>query len=207
MNIPVVYEDDWLLIANKPSGLLTIPTPKKETRTLTSILNEDSVQRGFLYRLHPCHRLDKDTSGLIIYAKGKSAQQKMMALFKESKIKKTYLAFVSGHLEKTHGVIASPIEGQEAASEYRVIVRKQGFVVVEVRPLTGRTNQIRIHFLALGHPVLGETKFAFRRDFAIKAKRLCLHAKALEFMHPFTDQRLHVEAELPPELKEFLRSH
>ena len=207
MNIPVVYEDDWLLIANKPSGLLTIPTPKKETRTLTSILNEDSVQRGFLYRLHPCHRLDKDTSGLIIYAKGKSAQQKMMALFKESKIKKTYLAFVSGHLEKTQGVIASPIEGQEAASEYRVIEKRQGFVVVEVRPLTGRTNQIRIHFLALGHPVLGETKFAFRRDFAIKAKRLCLHAKALEFMHPFTPQLVHVEAELPPELKEFLRSH
>lgn len=207
MNIPVVYEDDWLLIANKPSGLLTIPTPKKETRTLTSILNEDSVQRGFLYRLHPCHRLDKDTSGLIIYAKGKSAQQKMMALFKESKIKKTYLAFVSGRLEKTQGVIASPIEGQEAASEYRVIEKRQGFVVVEVRPLTGRTNQIRIHFLALGHPVLGETKFAFRRDFAIKAKRLCLHAKALEFMHPFTPQLVHVEAELPPELKEFLRSH
>ena len=196
MNIPIIYEDDWLLVVDKPSGLLTIPTPKNEKRTLTSILG-----------LHPCHRLDRDTSGLMIYAKGKSAQQKMMALFRESKIKKTYLAFVSGHLEKSQGVIASPIEGQEAASEYRVIEKKQGFVVVEVRPLTGRTNQIRIHFLALGHPVLGETKFAFRRDFAIKAKRLCLHAKALEFMHPFTPQLVHVEAELPPELKEFLRSH
>ena len=71
MNIPVVYEDDWLLIVDKPAGMLTIPSPRKEARTLTAVLNEDLKTKGLPYRLHPCHRLDKETSGLIIYAKGK----------------------------------------------------------------------------------------------------------------------------------------
>ena len=88
MNISIIYEDDWLLVADKPSGLLVIPTPKKESRTLTNILNEDLQNRGIPYRLHPCHRLDRETSGLIIYAKGKSVQQKMMHEFKEKKVKK-----------------------------------------------------------------------------------------------------------------------
>ena len=83
MNIPIIYEDEWLLVADKPSGLLTVPTPKNEKRTLTSILN-----------LYPCHRLDRETSGLIIYAKDKSTQQKMMDEFRGRKVKKTYLAFV-----------------------------------------------------------------------------------------------------------------
>lgn len=207
MNIPVVYEDEWLFVVHKPSGLLTIPSPKRETRTLTSILNEDCLRRGNSFRLHPCHRLDKETSGIIVYAKGKSAQKKMMALFKESKITKTYQAFVSGHLEKPQGRINVPIEGQRAVSDYTVVERRHGFEVVQVRPLTGRTNQIRIHFKALGCPILGDARFAFRRDFAIKAKRLCLHAQALEFVHPYSHQQVRITAPLPPELEEFLRSH
>ena len=91
MNIPVVYEDDWLLIADKPAGLLTIPSPGKVRRTLTGILNEDLKKKGLLYRLHPCHRLDRETSGLIIYAKGKSVQKKMMDEFRNGKVKKTLI--------------------------------------------------------------------------------------------------------------------
>ncbi|MBU1090264.1 MAG: RluA family pseudouridine synthase, partial [Candidatus Omnitrophica bacterium] len=86
MNIPIIFEDDWLLVVDKPTGLLVIPTPKKEKRTLTSILNEEFKSRGAEYNLHPCHRLDRETSGLIIYAKGKSAQKKTAELFRQKKI-------------------------------------------------------------------------------------------------------------------------
>ncbi|HLD82507.1 MAG TPA: RluA family pseudouridine synthase [Candidatus Omnitrophota bacterium] len=193
MNIPVIYEDDWLLIVDKPSGLLTIPTPKKEERTLTSIL-----------QLHPCHRLDRETSGLIIYAKGKAIQKKMMEEFKQRRVKKKYIAFVQGALLKNQGEIKFPIEGQSAITRYRALEIKKNFTVLEVAPLTGRTNQIRLHFKQIGHPIVGERKFAFRKDFALKAKRLCLHASRLEFIHPITKRNIFVEAQLPQYLKEFL---
>jgi len=207
VNIPIIYEDNWLLAVNKPSGLLTIPTPKKEERTLTSILNEDSKQRGLSYRLHPCHRLDRETSGLILYAKGKSIQKKMMEHFLHKKIKKTYIAFVQGALFKNQGEIKKNIEGLSAITKYRVIQRRKDFTLVEVMPLTGRTNQIRIHFKEIEHPVVGETKYAFRRDFKLKAKRLCLHAKRLEFAHPKTGKLLELTAGLPNDLKEFLNKY
>ncbi|MDD5432598.1 MAG: RluA family pseudouridine synthase [Candidatus Omnitrophica bacterium] len=204
MNIPVVYEDDWLLVVDKPAGLLTIPTPKNESRTLTSILNDDLEARHLTYRLHPCHRLDRDTSGLIIYAKGKSFEKKMAELFRLRKIKKTYIAFVQGNLKQPVGRINSPIEGLTSETKYKVIEKRKIFDIVEVHPLTGRTNQIRIHFKNLGHPILGDTKFAFRRDFLLKSKRLCLHAERLEFVHPETNRPVILKSALPKELKDFL---
>lgn len=207
MDIPVIYEDDWLLIVNKPAGLLTIPTPKNESRTLTNILNEDLKNKGFAFRLHPCHRLDRETSGLIIYAKGKSAQKKMMGLFKQKKVKKVYLAFIQGMPSKNQDEIRSPIEGISAITKYKVLERRKQFSVAEIMPLTGRTNQIRIHFKQIGHPIVGETKYAFRRDFRLRAKRLCLHAKTLEFFHPITKEKVFVDIELSSDLKEFLNSH
>ncbi len=204
MNIPVVYEDDWLLIADKPEGLLVIPTPKNEKRTLTSILNDDLKEKGLLYRLHPCHRLDRETSGLIIYAKGKALQKKIMGLFKNKEVKKVYTAFVRGNFNSSHGQIRHPIEGLEATTEYNVVEKRKDFTVVRVMPSTGRTNQIRIHFKQLGHPILGERKYAFRRDFALKAKRLCLHAQSLEFIHPITKKYLRFSADLPGDLQKFL---
>lgn len=204
-NIGVVYEDDWLLIVDKPQGLLTIPSPRRELRTLTSILNEDLKKRNLFYRLHPCHRLDKETSGLIIYAKGKSMQKKMMDEFRHKKVKKNYVAFVRGALVKNQGEIKTPIEARSAITQYKIIQRKQGLTVVEVHPLTGRTNQIRIHFSNIGHPILGETKYAFRRDFKIKAKRLCLHAQRLEFTHPITGNLISLTVNLPSFMQDFLR--
>lgn len=207
MNIPVVYEDDWLLVLNKPPGLLTIPTPKKESRTLTSILNEDLKEKGLSYRLYPCHRLDREASGLIIYAKGKSMQQKMRELFAQKKIKKTYLAFIRGLPSNSQGEIRNSIEGKSAITKYRVMEKRNGFSIVEIMPLTGRTNQIRIHFKSIGHPIVGETKYAFRRDFKLKAKRLCLHAQTLEFIHSITKKVISLTAELPTDLRDFLNKH
>jgi len=196
VSIPIVYEDDWILVVDKPSGLLTIPTPKNETRTLTSVL-------GF----HPCHRLDRETSGLIIYAKGKSTQKKMMELFKQRKVKKTYIAFVQGLIGNGQGEIKNTIEGMSAITKYRIIQRRKDFSIVEVHPLTGRTNQIRIHFKQIGHPIVGESRYAFRKDFALRSKRLCLHAKELEFAHPCTGKVINLIADLPQELKDFLSKH
>jgi len=201
----VVFEDEWLLIVDKPAGLLVIPTPKQEIHTLTNILNQELKKENRSYRAHPCHRIDRDTSGLIIYAKGKSTQKKMMDKFKNREIKKTYIAFVRGTLPKDHGEIRNAIEGRSALTRYKVIERRKGFSVVEVAPLTGRKNQIRLHFKLIGSPILGETRFAFRRVFKIKAKRLCLHAKTLEFMHPITGQKVRVVLGLPDKLKEFIK--
>jgi 23S rRNA pseudouridine1911/1915/1917 synthase len=207
VNIPIVYEDDWLLVVDKPSGLLSIPTPKNERRTLTSILNDDAKEKGLQYRLHPCHRLDRETSGLIIYAKGKSIQRKMMEVFQQRKVKKTYIAFIQGSLAFNKGEIKNPIAGQPALTQYKTIAKRKGFAIVEAMPLTGRTNQIRIHFKGIGHPIVGETKYAFRRDFGLKAKRLCLHAKSLEFRHPLTHKNINIDAKIPEDLEDFLNRH
>lgn len=196
MDIPVVYEDDWLLVVNKPAGLLTIPTPKKEHRTLTSILG-----------LYPCHRLDRETSGLIIYSKEKPVQKKMADAFKQRKIKKTYIAFIQGKPARLAGEIKNQIEGLSAITRYSVIDQRNNFSVVRVNPITGRTNQIRIHFKLIGHPLIGEKRFAFRRDFKLKANRLCLHAKSVEFVHPVSHKLISLDSELPVGMRNFLQKH
>ena len=207
MNIPIVFEDDWLLVVNKPAGLLSVPTPKQEARTLTSILNQDAQARGLKYRLRPCHRLDRETSGLLIYAKGKSIEEKMIGAFRDRLVGKKYIAFVQGKLSQPQGVISSAIEGKSALTKYRVIQEKSNYSVVEVSPVTGRTNQIRIHFKHIQHPLVGEDKFVFRKDFALRFKRICLEAKELNFKHPVTGKNLMISIDLAADLEKFLEEH
>jgi len=195
------------VIVNKPPGLLTVPAPGRPQRTLVDILNEDLKKHAVAYRLHPCHRLDRETSGLLILAKGKSAQQGMMELFHRRGIKKSYIAFVHGRLVRAHGVIRNTIEGRPASTGFSVTEQRRDFSVLEVKPETGRTNQIRIHCKAMGHPLVGESKFCFRRDFALRAKRVMLHAQKLEFQHPFTGKKMCVEAPLPGDMQRFLEEY
>ena len=205
--IRAVYEDDWFVVVDKPAGLLTIPAPGRQQRALTDIVNAKLKENNIAYRLHPCHRLDRDTSGLLILAKGKSAQQAMMGLFHQKKISKRYIAFVHGRLAQKKGAINKAIEGKAAVSKFRVDEERKDFSVLEVEPETGRTNQIRIHCKAMGHPLVGESKFAFRKDFALRARRALLHANRLEFPHPFTGAAVCVEAHLPGDMKRFLEEH
>ncbi|MCM8780254.1 MAG: RNA pseudouridine synthase [Candidatus Omnitrophica bacterium] len=205
--IVIAYEDQWFTVVDKPSGLLTIASPHKQKRSLTDILNEELKNNNLSYRLHPCHRLDRDTSGLIIYAKGKAVQKKMMDEFKNHLVRKKYIAFVQGQINNASGEINKKIDGLSALTRYRVLERKKDFSVVEVFPLTGRKNQIRIHFKSIGHPIVGEDRFSFRKDFVLRSKRLCLHAKSLEFIHPITHKAVRLEADLPRDLKEFLAKH
>ena len=195
------------MVVNKPAGLLSVPTPKQESRTLTSILNQDAQDRGLKYHFYPCHRLDRDTSGLLIYAKGKSIEQKMVEAFRDRLVGKKYIAFVHGKLSLPQGVINSAIEGKRAVTKYRVIQEKSNYSVVEISPVTGRTNQIRIHFKNIQHPLVGEDKFAFRKDFALRAKRVCLHAEYLEFKHPQTAKTIAVKSPLPEDMQKFLDGH
>jgi len=195
------------LVVNKPAGLLCVPTPKNESRTLTSILNQNAQDKALGYRLHPCHRLDRETSGLLIYAKGKSTQQKMIDAFRNRLIGKKYIAFVHGKLSQPQGTISSAIEGKSAITKYKVIQEKSNYSVVEISPLTGRTNQIRIHFKNIQHPLVGEDKFAYRKDFALRFKRVCLEAKELNFKHPITGKDLNIDIDLAPDLKDFLLKH
>ena len=207
-NIPVIYEDEDLLVVDKPAGLLTIPAPGKTASCLTRLLDDACARLKVPWKAHPCHRLDGETSGLVLFAKGKSRQKALMELFRLREVHKTYIAFVQGSLAKQEGSCTRSLEGRPARTVYRALeCRRAGgavFTVVEVKPETGRKNQIRLHFKALGHPLVGETRFAFRKDFPLKAKRLMLHAARLEFTDPWTHAPHAFEAEIPAGMRAFL---
>jgi len=213
--IDVLYEDDQLIVFDKPAGLLVIPSPNKEPHTLTSIVNTQCAQEGET-RLHPCHRLDRETSGAIIYAKGKKNQQLMMQEFQRHRVKKQYIAFVRGKIKPPEGEIRGAVKDKhkqkyaararapEAVTRYRVKEVRRGYSVVEVYPLTGRTNQIRIHFKDIGHPLLGERVYAFGKDFEVKFRRVALHARQLIWYHPVLKKSITVESPLAKDMSEFL---
>ena len=198
----VIYEDDCLLVVDKAAGLLTIATPKKEKYTLSSLLNA-----------YPAHRLDREASGLILFARTKKLRQILMEEFRCRRVKKRYIAFVQGALDQKNGTIARDVKdnpyepAKPAVTKYRVIEARNGFSVLEVVPVSGRTNQIRIHFSQLGHPLVGERRFAFARDFKIKFRRVALHAADLGFMHPLTGKTISFHSELPADMQEFLKNH
>lgn len=214
-SIPILYEDNYYTVFDKPSGILVIPTPRNEHNTLVNIVNAQCAHALAEGKLHPCHRLDRDTSGAIVFAKGKRCQKLMMDLFQSKEIKKRYIAFVHGRLERKEGSLKSYIQdldqqqyhrfsrGKPALTHYRVLQQKKDFSVVEVHPITGRTNQIRIQFAQIGHPLVGERKYAIARDFPVKFRRVALHAQTVEWRHPITKQMIKVTAKLPKDMEEF----
>jgi len=131
----------------------------------------------------------------------------MSDAFRDRLVQKKYIAFVHGKLAHSEGKITVPIEGKNALTKYKVTQEKSNYSVVEVYPVTGRTNQIRIHFKQIQHPLVGEDKFVFRKDFALRFKRVCLHAKYLEFKHPHTGKTVVLEVPLPLDMQEFLEEH
>jgi RluA family pseudouridine synthase len=204
--IPVLYQDEALLVVDKPAGLLTIPAPGGEV-SLSDILNGAPWRAAGDPHLLACHRLDRETSGILVYARGKAVQKKMMEIFKHRRVEKTYLAFVQGNIDRPAGSLRKPLDGQTARTDYKLLERRRGYSVLEVHPHTGRTNQIRLHFAGIGHPLVGESRFAFRRDFDLKAKRGMLHAGKLAFPHPLTEAALSIEAPLPADMAAFLKKH
>jgi 23S rRNA pseudouridine1911/1915/1917 synthase len=200
------------MVVDMPAGMLVIPTIKDEKNTLTAILNNALDMRGEEVNAYPCHRIDRETSGLIIYAKGKKAQQLMMEEFKKKAVRKVYIAFVHGRVRQNADVINRPIYNKKkrrdepAITQYRVTGRRKDFTILEVEPITGRTNQIRIHLKGIGHPLVGESVYAFRKDFELKFKRVALHAHRLKFIHPVTKEALNFTSELPKDMEDFLKN-
>ncbi len=200
----IIFEDNFLIAVNKASGILVVPSPKKEKHTLTNVVNSFLSKKNPPEKAYPCHRIDRDTSGIVLFAKDIDIEQKMFTQFKERKVKKKYIALVSGCPAKFCGIINKRIDGMEAITKYNVVKKMNGYSVLEVEPFTGRTNQIRIHLKSIGYPILGDRKFAFGRDFKIKFRRTALHARELFFIHPITGKPINLKAGLPDDIKKMM---
>ena len=213
--IPVLYEDESYIVFDKPAGVLVIPAPGEKKQTLVDIVNRQYAPAQE-WKLHPCHRLDRETSGAIIFAKGKGQQQAMMALFHRQAVSKKYIAFVHGNPRQRQGELRSAIRdldqvkfqrgapAKPSVTRYKVIEERKSFSIVEVTPVTGRTNQIRIQFAEIGHPLVGERKYARGKDYPLRFRRVALHAHALGWEHPVSHKRINVTAKLHQDMEEFI---
>ena len=221
----VAYEDADVLIIDKPAGLVTHPAPGQTSGTLVNAL----LARGGVEaygtvagedRPGIVHRLDRDTSGLIVVARNDRAQAALMAQLRARRVKKTYLALVHGALPADNGRIEAPVgrdprhysrmavvpTGRPSVTGYRVRERLPGWTLVEVDLLTGRTHQIRVHFASIGHPVAGDPVYATgaARRGPEGLGRLFLHSWRIEFASPSADRIIRAEAPLPQELGDVL---
>ncbi|OON99602.1 MAG: RNA pseudouridine synthase [Epulopiscium sp. Nele67-Bin004] len=222
-NIPlqIVFEDDDIIIVNKEQGMVVHPAPGHYSGTLVNALMyhcKDSLS-GINGEIRPgiVHRIDKDTSGLLMVAKNDKTHLYLSNLLKEHNITRKYHAVVYGVLKEDEGIIDAPIarstkdrkkmaivpDGREAKTHYKVITRFKDTTYVELTLFTGRTHQIRVHLTSIGHPLLGDpvygrTKHLFGLDQQI------LHAKVLGFVHPTTGEQMYFESELPDKFKTVL---
>jgi 23S rRNA pseudouridine1911/1915/1917 synthase len=220
-----VYEDDDLLIVNKPAGLVVHPSPGHADGTLVNALlgrGEALAPGGIAGVQRPgiVHRLDRDTSGLLMVARSDAAQASLQAQLKARRVKKTYLALVAGAVSAAAGRIEAPIgrdpgrrtrmavvpSGRAATTGYRVRERFNGWTYLELDLVTGRTHQIRVHLDAIGHPVAGDQLYGTgtSRRGPDGLERLFLHAWRLELTSPSSGRLIRAEAPVPPELEEVL---
>ncbi len=215
-----LYEDEWLLVIDKPAGLVVHPGAGEKQETVLDIFRHEYPQiSGMAESERPgiVHRLDKDTSGVLILAKSEEAVRRMQELFQEREMAKTYLALVAGAMRFRNGTIDRPLarslrnrarfevvgeereDRRDAITEFSVIREFEQFTFVRLMPRTGRTHQLRVHLAHFGNPVLGDILYGKSRgkDFP----RLALHAHQIEFIHPFTGNGIKVTSPLPADLR------
>ena len=215
----IVYEDRDIVVVDKPAGMVVHPAPGHPHGTLVHALLAripDLAGIGGVLRPGIVHRLDKGTSGLVVVAKNDAAHQFLVRQFKERTVHKLYIALLEGHLEPERGAIEAPIArhphdrqrmavvagGREARTSYRVLRYFNGrYTLVEAVPETGRTHQIRVHFAAIGHPVVGDGLYGHPSH---RLNRQFLHAARLSLRLPSTGEYMEFRSDLPTELKEFL---
>lgn len=221
--LSIVYEDEHIAVIDKPAGMVVHPGDQNETGTLVSAMLHHWPQITRMNveekRLGIVHRLDKDTSGLIVVAKTDPARLNLTAQFQDRTVDKTYLALLERAPQTTTGRIEAPIDrdprqrkrmavvrdGRPAITEFTVIDKdfRDEQALVSVKILTGRTHQIRVHMAFIGCPIVGDTVYGFRKQ-RIKLKRQFLHAAELAFNHPVTGERLHFNSPLPIGLQNIL---
>jgi len=207
--LAILYEDKDILVVDKPAGLLTVPTEREKSRTAHSILT-DYIRTGCgrcRKRLFVVHRLDRDTSGTLIFAKSEEAMLRLKAQWKQ--IEKKYLAVVHGKCDKSSETIttylaedkdynvystADNTKGRLSQTTYKVLRVTKKFSLLEVFLLTGRKNQIRVHLAGIGHPIVGDTKYGNVDE---SQPRMALHARSISFKHPFSGVQLTFASEVP----------
>lgn len=207
----IVYEDDWILVVNKDAGLLTIATENEKERTAFSYLSAYLKFYDRNAKVFIVHRIDRWTSGLLIFAKDERAQSILRTNWDEMVLSRQYVAVVEGRMERTEGTITTwmdedpkttrmfvcrPGTGKRAVTHYRLIDEVPGLSLIELELETGRKNQIRVHMRHIGHAVAGDQKYGAHID---PIGRLCLHARQIEFEHPMTGQIMNFETPIPPE--------
>lgn len=207
-SLDIVYEDPYLLVIDKRSGLLSMSNNSRQ-ETVQTVLNRYLEKGGGRNTSHLVHRLDRDTSGLMIYAKDVKTQQSLIEGWQYLVTDRRYIALVSGVLEEKEGVVqswltedkrfvthSSPVDngGKFAQTNYRVLRESETYSLVECELRTGRKNQIRVHMATLGHPVVGDQKYGSSDD---SIRRLGLHAYMLCFRHPVTGKVLRFETPVP----------
>ena len=221
MNLDIVYEDEDVLVVNKEKGIVVHPAPGNYTGTLVNgILHHCSDLSGINGVIRPgiVHRIDKDTSGILVIAKNDEAHNDLAAQFKEHSIKREYYALVEGKFSKVEGTIDKPIsrdkkerikmavnsDGKRAVTHYEVLEQyNKGLSLVKCTLETGRTHQIRVHMASIGHPLVGDLVYGYKRQkFNIEGQ--ALHAKTLGFIHPRTKEYMEFTSELPNYFKDLL---
>ena len=220
--IEVVYEDDDIIVVNKPKGLVVHPANGNPDGTLVNAIM--AICKGSLSgiggEIRPgiVHRLDKDTSGLLIVAKNDKAHIKMSDQIKNREVNKIYIALVRGQVPEEEATISMPIArstkdrkkmavsktGKEAVTHFKVLKRYDKYTLLEIKIDTGRTHQIRVHLSEIGFPVIGDAVYSNgKNEFGVEGQML--HAKTLDFKHPITGKQMHLEAKLPEYFEDVLK--
>lgn len=219
--LEIVYEDNDIIVVNKPKGMVVHPANGNPDGTLVNAIMAKckGSLSGIGGEIRPgiVHRLDKDTSGLLIVAKNDQAHINMSKQIKDRKVKKIYIALVKGSIAEDEATINMPIgrstkdrkkmavrkDGKEAITHFKILKRYDKYTLLEIKIDTGRTHQIRVHMAEIGHPVVGDSVYSNgKNEFGVEGQML--HAKSLDFKHPITKKQMHLEAELPEYFKEVL---
>ncbi len=212
--LKIVYEDPFIIVIEKQPGLLSIATEKENERTAYRMLSDQVKRMDPKSRIFVVHRLDREASGLMMFAKSKDVQRLLQDAWQKDILERSYAVVVEGRTREEQGTIASwlkqnrahvmystqtPGEGQKAVTHYKMLMRNEDYTLLEVKLETGRKNQIRIHMKDLGHSIVGDKKYGSTEK---PIGRLALHARVLAFRHPVTGKTLRFETPIP---REFLR--
>lgn len=205
----IVFEDDHLIVIDKQAGLLTMGTGKESEITAYNLLSSHVKKQNRSNKIFIVHRLDRETSGLLLFAKNEKVKKQLQENWNDAVIDRTYLAIVEGDVQQPEGTIISylsedkvyrmhssqnPSKGQKAVTHYSVLKKNKGYSLLKVNLETGRKNQIRIHMQELGHSVAGDKKYGAVSN---PLRRLGLHAQQLSFIHPVTQRKMEFDTSVP----------
>ena len=206
----ILFEDEAIIVIDKSAGLLSVATKNEKRRTAYSMLSDYVKRTDTSNKIFIVHRLDRETSGLMVYAKNEQTKKLLQENWNGAETQKSYVALVEGKLEKPEGTIVSyltedkvfkvhssqnPKKGFKAVTHYSVIEANSAFSLLEIKIETGRKNQIRVHMEELGHSIVGDKKYGATSS---PIRRLGLHAQKLEFLHPSSGEKLRFETKIPP---------